>query len=203
MKWNTSSRDIAGISSCRPPVFPPFLLLHLSNMRFSCGARVFEPGVFLRFSGQTFFWGCTSPIPDWYRYEHNDWQWSSFSFRWVNHTPQQHHIYIYISKPLEQQILLCWCRCQDERLRVPSKHAQWHRSCVRGDSRRRNSAAEIAGRKRSEPIGGWKIEGTPIWRDISRSICENIWNEDLWEPTVRPRWSWPGWFFEVRTDTQR
>ena len=100
MKWNTSSRDIAGISSCRPPVFPPFLLLHLSNMRFSCGARVFEPGVFLRFSGHTFFWGCTSPIPDWYRYEHNDWQWSSFSFRWVNHTPQQHHIYIYISASL-------------------------------------------------------------------------------------------------------
>ena len=86
------------------------------------------------------------------------------------------YIYIYISKPLEQQILLCWCRCQDERLRVPSKHAQWHRSCVRGDSRRRNSAAEIAGRKRSEPIGGWKIEGTPkaryfkvnLWKHLKR-----------------------------------
>ena len=203
MKWNTSSRDIAGISSCRPPVFPPFLLLHLSNMRFSCGARVFEPGVFLRFSGQTFFLGCTSPIPDWYRYEHNDWQWSSFSFRWVNHTPQQHHIYIYISASL-------WSSRfsyvdVDVRMRGWGFLQNMHSdiglafAVIRGVGTQQQKSL---GGKGPNQLVDERLRGRQK-PDISRSICENIWNEDLWEPTVKPRWSWPGWFFEVRTDTQR
>ena len=205
MKWNTSSRDIAGISSCRPPVFPPFLLLHLSNMRFSCGARVFEPGVFLRFSGQTFFWGCTSPIPDWYRYEHNDWQWSSFSFRWVNHTPQQHHIciYIYISASL-------WSSRfsyvdVDVRMRGWGFLQNMHSdiglafAVIRGVGTQQQKSL---GGKGPNQFGGWKIEGTPKARYFKVNLWKHLKRRSMGTYS-ETQMKLTGMIFDVRTDTQR